>query len=85
VETEFEDPTLAKMDLTRNSTIMRLWDLTDTYNTLNKNAWRQQINEALGAHQTSVVSLVHQGYDGRSNAERWTFPTALMFTLRQLI
>ena len=83
IETEAEDPTLHEMEVTRNTTIQRLWDLTDTYNTLNKKAWGQSINAALSEHQSSVVQLVRRGFDGRTNAERWTFPSALMFTLRQ--
>ena len=83
IETEAEDPTLHEMEVTRNTTIQRLWDLTDTYNTLNKKAWDQSINAALSEHQSSVVQLVRRGFDGRTNTERWTFPSALMFTLRQ--
>ena len=82
IETETEDPTLVEMEVIRNSTIQRLWDLTDTYNTLNKRAWGKSINVALSEHQSSVVQLVRRGFDGRTNAERWTFPSALMFTLR---
>ena len=82
IETEVEDPTLMEMEVTRYNTTEKLWKLTDTYNTLNKRAWRRSINKALSEHQSSVVQLVQRGFDGRTNAERWTFPTALMFTLR---
>ena len=84
IETEAEDPTLIEMEMARNSTIQKLWELTDTYNTLNKRAWGQNINAALSEHQSSVVQLVRRGFDGRTNVERWTFPTALMFTLRKV-
>ena len=82
VETEEEDPTLMAMEVTRNNTIQRLWNLTSIYNTLNKNAWDRSINRALNDHQTELVKLVKQGFDGQTNLERWNFPTALMFTLR---
>ena len=36
-----------EMEFARNTTIKRLWGLTDTYNTLNKRAWGRRINEAL--------------------------------------
>lgn len=78
-----EDPLIMEMEVTRNSTISMLWDLTDTYNTLNKRAWAQSINAQLSQHQSCVVQLVRRGFDGRTNVERWTFPKALMFTLRQ--
>ena len=42
IETDVEDPTPHEMELARNTTIQKLWDLTDTYNTLNKRAWGQR-------------------------------------------
>ena len=29
-----------------------------------------------------MVKLIKKGYDQKTNEERWTFPAALMFTLR---
>ena len=73
-----------EMESTRNKTIALLWNLTDTYNTLNKRVWGIRINAAIYEHQSSVVHLVSRGFDGRTTEQRWTFPTALMFTLRQI-
>ena len=32
--------------------------------------------------QNSMVIFIKNGYDQKTNEERWTFPAALMFTLR---
>ena len=82
METENEDPTLMDMEVTRSTTIQKMWNLTKIYNTFNETALNTRINEELDIYQTKLVNLVKEGFDGRTNAEKWNFPTALMFTLR---
>ena len=37
---------------------------------------------ALLHHQEDMVSLIQQGYEEQTLEEKWSFPAALMFTLR---
>ena len=39
-------------------------------------------NSMTNFFQNSMVIFIKNGYDQKTNEERWTFPAALMFTLR---
>ncbi len=51
VETQTIDPNPALVHRTRQSTIDKLWNLTDHYNTLNKAMWSKDIGKTLLEHQ----------------------------------
>lgn len=82
IETQIEDVSLAKVENQLNETVNHMWVLTNRYNVLNKDLWTSDINQALHIHEEKLVYYIQKyGYDQQTNAERWTFPSALMFAL----
>ena len=66
----------------RSSTLEQVWRVTETYNIFNKTVWSIDVATALLHHQQDMVCLIQQGYEEQTMEERWSFPAALMFTLR---
>jgi len=84
LETLKEDASLVSASAMRNQTLDDLWVLTKDLNTFNESLWKTRANMTLVEHQVNLVTLVrHDGYDGRTNNEKWTFSASLMFALRE--
>ena len=43
--------------------------------------WRNRTMVVIMSYQADMVHLLHQGYDGHTVEQRWTFPASLMFSL----
>lgn len=67
-------------DLTE-SCAERLWELTLGVNTFNETLWKRESGKVLLDFQSKLTESVKLGYDGRTSAETWSFPAALMFCL----
>ena len=65
----------------RTSAALRLWNVTDHHNVLNKTKWYADVLHVLFEYQGNMTDAIKKGYDGQSSKERWTFPSALMFSL----
>lgn len=65
----------------RSACLIRLWNVTDHLNVLEERKWKLDVRDALLDHQQAMALAIKNGYDGRTNQERWTFPSALMFSL----
>jgi len=65
----------------RSSTLSRLWNVTDHLNVLEERRWKLDVRAVLLDYQKDMAVAIKGGYDGRTNLERWTFPSALMFSL----
>ncbi|EFX74663.1 hypothetical protein DAPPUDRAFT_324055 [Daphnia pulex] len=65
----------------RSSCLSRLWNVTDHLNVLEERKWKLDVRQVLLDHQQAMALAIKGGYDGRTNQERWTFPSALMFSL----
>ncbi|XP_073993610.1 two pore potassium channel protein sup-9 [Rhodnius prolixus] len=59
----------------------QLWELTTTENVFNQTRWKMKATAILKGFQNGVAHAVKAGYDGRTAAETWSFPAALMFCL----
>ena len=79
-----EDPTMNLVEDQRGKIVSDLWNLTKYFNVLNRQKWSREVNYVLFDHQERMVQFIKNGYDQRTIQERWTFPAALMFTLRNL-
>ena len=66
----------------RLSTLNEVWKLTELHNIFNRSLWTMDVATALFHHQEDMVSLIQQGYEEQTLEEKWSFPAALMFTLR---
>ena len=65
----------------RSSCVTRLWNVTDHLNVLHKDKWNSDVQKLLFEYQQNISSAIKSGYDARTNEERWSFPSALMFSL----
>lgn len=65
----------------RSACLSRLWNVTDHLNVLEERKWKLDVRQVLLDHQQAMALAIKGGYDGRTNQERWTFPSALMFSL----
>lgn len=65
----------------RSTTLSRLWNVTDHLNVLEERRWKLDVRAVLLEYQKDMAVAIKGGYDGRTNLERWTFPSALMFSL----
>jgi len=72
---------ISQVNLTRNDVVIDLWNVTDTYNTLNPKLWQFKTTFILEQYQEDLIFKIKEGYDSRTVEEKWTFPSALMFTL----
>ena len=63
-----------------------MWALTQKYNTLNRRRWKAGVTYQLRQHQERMIQLVlNYGHDyARTPQQQWSFPAALMFTLRSV-
>ena len=65
----------------RSAYVTRLWNVTDHLNVLHKDRWYFDVRQLLIEYQHEMAMAIEKGYDARTNEERWTFPSALMFSL----
>jgi len=66
----------------RLSTLNEVWKLTEMHNIFNRSLWTIDVATALFHHQENMVCLIQEGYEEQTLEEKWSFPAALMFTLR---
>lgn len=65
----------------RSSMLTKMWNVTDHLNVLEEKRWKLVVRQLLLDYQKAMAPAIKSGYDGRTNQERWTFPSALMFSL----
>lgn len=70
-----------QVDNLRTLCVNRLWNITDHFNVLEEKKWKLDVRQLLLDHQQAMALAIKSGYDGRSNKDRWSFPSALMFSL----
>lgn len=81
IETQHPPKIINTIQVLQNDTLVKLWNVTDTYNTLYDTQWMNETNSILESYQKEFAKAVKRGYDGRTPEEVWTFPAALMFCL----
>jgi len=72
---------ITEVVIRRSKAVEDLWNITTTFNTLNRRLWNETTHEVIKQYQKDIISYIKDGYDERTVEERWTFPSALMFTL----
>ncbi|XP_073813978.1 potassium channel, subfamily K, member 16 [Musca autumnalis] len=81
IEGESEDTKEAEVAGLRSTCAEELWNITETYNTLDKPTWQNSTDIILQNYQRQIATIIKQGYDYRTPADIWSFPAALMFCL----
>lgn len=81
IERKYVDETAKVVLSLRYNCSQRLWNITEELNLIDKKLWVNETNAVLQAYQVQIASIIKNGYVGRSPAQIWSFPAALMFCL----
>lgn len=81
IEREYVDKTAALVLELRQNCSQKLWNITEEHNLINKPQWVNETNSVLREYQNEIAGIIKNGYVGRSPAQMWSFPAALMFCL----
>ncbi|XP_064552962.1 potassium channel subfamily K member 1 [Drosophila montana] len=81
IEREYVDKTAAYVLELRQNYSQRLWNITEEHNLIDKPLWVNETNAVLREYQVQIAAIIKNGYMGRSPAQIWSFPAALMFCL----
>jgi len=81
IETKTDDAQVHSIKALVRATSLDLWDLTADKNIFHEKSWRSDVDWVLKQFQNNVTIAVKSGYDGRTAAQIWSFPAALMFSL----
>ncbi|KAM8705082.1 hypothetical protein ACLKA7_009529 [Drosophila subpalustris] len=81
IEREYVDKTSAHVLELRQNCSQKLWNITEEHNLLEKPLWVNETNAVLREYQAQIAQIIKSGYVGRSPAQMWSFPAALMFCL----
>lgn len=81
IEKEYDNEALNNLTISRHDAVMKIWNATISYNTMDTEIWINDTMDALYAHQMNVTNFVRKRYDFRKAEDIWTFSTALMFCL----
>lgn len=81
IESSYIDPRIATVDGITNSTVNRMWNITDKHNVLQIDSWLDEMNTVLLEYQVNITQQIREGYNGKSEEPVWEFPAALMFCL----
>ena len=77
-----EDLRTFKVTYFRNSTVKKLWSITERFNTLHKGNWTLYIDSVIKEYQNHVVSQALLGYNGLDTPlSQWTFEGALLYSI----
>ncbi|ALC46319.1 CG8713, partial [Drosophila busckii] len=81
IEREYVDKTALQVLELRQNCSQRLWNITEEHNIIDKPIWVNETNAVLQDYQAEIARIIKNGYVGRSPAQIWSFPAALMFCL----
>jgi len=66
----------------RNKTVMKLWNITERYNTLHLSNWSSDVVTIIAQYQTEVIAAAERGFDGKDIPDNvWNFSGALLYSL----
>lgn len=81
IEGQAADLQRGAVEQLRDNCSSHVWNVTSTFNVLNKADWTKQVNDALKHFEKKLALVVKKGYDGKTAEETWSFSAALMFSL----
>lgn len=66
----------------RTKTVMRLWNITERYNTLHVTNWSSEVVTVIQEYQAEVIAATERGFDGKDIPDNvWNFSGALLYSL----
>jgi hypothetical protein len=71
----------------RNKTRDRLWEITQKFNVLEEEQWREQAADEVLKFQLEVIKAINKGYDLMDDVSKlngtsqWSFPGAFLYSL----
>jgi len=79
---EQENMTESFMVSRRNKTVIKLWNITERYNTLHLSNWSSEVVTIIAEYQTEVIAAAERGFDGKDIPDNvWNFSGALLYSL----
>ena len=66
----------------RQDAVQRLWSITDKYNILEFEKWKNETEQIIKEYQDHVVQEEDKGYDGHDGPpNQWTFSGSLLYSI----
>ena len=79
---EAEDLGVSPVVERRALTVLRLWNITERYNTLHKGEWDREVRLVVADYQEEVIEAVEKGFQGDDQPSTlWTFSGALLYSI----
>ena len=73
-----ESPMVSK----RRTAVMKLWNITERYNTLHKTNWSEAVKSVIAEYQEEVIEAIDEGFDGKDIPDNlWSFSGALLYSI----
>jgi len=73
-----ESPVVSK----RQTAVMRLWNITERYNTLHQANWSDEVRSVIAVYQEEVIEAIDEGFDGKDIPDNmWSFSGALLYSI----
>jgi len=81
IESAVDNRRLSQVASLRSSTVIQLWNVTQNYNVIYGQEWKEEVDQIVRRFQNGLVREIRLGYEGIDAKQPWTFPQALMFSL----
>ncbi|KAG4078106.1 hypothetical protein HA402_002157 [Bradysia odoriphaga] len=65
----------------RKNCSQQLWMKSEVYNIFNMSQFKKEVNLTLKGYQQQMVDVIKMGWNGKTPAEVWSLPAALMYCL----
>merc|ERR1711936_776397 len=79
---EPESVALSPMVSKRRTAVMKLWNITEKYNTLHQANWSEAVKSVIADYQEEVIEGIEEGFDGTDYpSTQWSFSGALLYSI----
>jgi len=79
---EPESVALSPMVSKRRTAVMKLWNITEKYNTLHQANWSEAVKSVIAEYQEEVIEAIDEGFDGKDIPDNlWSFSGALLYSI----
>merc|ERR1719369_1273645 len=70
----------------RQTAVMKLWNITEKYNTLHQTNWSEEVKFVIAEYQEEVIKAIDESFDGKDIPDNlWSFSGALLYSITVII